>query len=243
MRATFILAIYSLLISVATAKIPSWNTNQTTLNICTSEWTPAVYCVDRPPEEYSGYEIELFRKIYRTLGWTDDMLTWSCLDWDEMMNHAYENDGFCDIIVAGIEATAEDKDAGLVFTWPTYRNGLRVAVAVDEQNPSYFAFFDAFSWQLWLAIVLTAAVVAVVTWVIDWYLVKYRHAKRGLPPTYKQRRADKKDFERYLVETYGVAVNSMDHEAITLPSNLIIVVYGFLILTMVRLILFVFGTT
>jgi hypothetical protein len=40
--------------------LPYWN--KTSITVCTSDWTPMVYCKDRDPENYSGFEIEFFKE-------------------------------------------------------------------------------------------------------------------------------------------------------------------------------------
>jgi hypothetical protein len=30
------------------------------------------------------YEVELFRKVAEQLGWTDKMLKWTCMPWEQM---------------------------------------------------------------------------------------------------------------------------------------------------------------
>ena len=39
------------------------------IQVCAAEYTPLVYCTDRDPSEYSGYEIELFHRVRQQLGW------------------------------------------------------------------------------------------------------------------------------------------------------------------------------
>ena len=34
----------------------------------------------------SGYEIEAFKRTMPSLGWTDEMIDFRCLDWSDMMD-------------------------------------------------------------------------------------------------------------------------------------------------------------
>lgn len=80
MGAAVLVLMAAAVVSVHAAEnVPYWPTNKTSINVCTSEYTPMVYCEGRDPSGYSGYEIELFRKVQLILGWTDAMLNWSCL--------------------------------------------------------------------------------------------------------------------------------------------------------------------
>jgi len=38
-----------------------------------------VHCSNIDPSAYSGYEIELFKKIQRILGWKNDQINWLCI--------------------------------------------------------------------------------------------------------------------------------------------------------------------
>lgn len=46
---------------------------------------PAVVICDeaQDPTTFSGYEIELFRATHPRLGWTEEMLVWRCLPFDD----------------------------------------------------------------------------------------------------------------------------------------------------------------
>jgi ABC-type amino acid transport substrate-binding protein len=90
----------------------------------TSFLLAVVYCTNREPAEYSGFEIELFRNVSAKLGWKPEMLEWNCMDWDTMVQHLKDNDGVCDIAVAGLEVSAQNVNDGILFTWPTYRYAL-----------------------------------------------------------------------------------------------------------------------
>ena len=46
---------------------------------------------------------------------------------------------------AGAEVSPENVDAGLKFSWPTYKSGLRVMISAHLQTGSTWAFADIFS--------------------------------------------------------------------------------------------------
>jgi ABC-type amino acid transport substrate-binding protein len=80
-----------------------------------------VFCQDRDPNAYTGYEINMFLKVARVLGWEAGMLNWRCMDWDDMVQSLKDADGVCDIAVGGVEIEPANLEAGIVFTRPTYR--------------------------------------------------------------------------------------------------------------------------
>ncbi|GAB4818107.1 hypothetical protein N2152v2_005153 [Parachlorella kessleri] len=113
--------------------------------------------------QYNGYEIQLFRRAQQLMGWSNAQLNWSCLPYNEVKDHLAAADGICDIGMAGIGLNIENIDRGLRFSLPTLRGGYKIMIVVQQAGSGAWAFLDAFSWQLWLAIVLTALGVGLVT--------------------------------------------------------------------------------
>jgi hypothetical protein len=63
----------------------------------------------------------------------------------------------------------------ITFTWPTLKGGWRILVNSEEEPVNYWAFLDAFSWQLWLAIILTMFGVGFVIWFVErWALLGHK---------------------------------------------------------------------
>lgn len=58
---------------LAAAASPAPPASLTNAGIFPAAWA-VVYCVDRDPDAYTGYEIELFRKVARIMGWEPGML-------------------------------------------------------------------------------------------------------------------------------------------------------------------------
>jgi len=50
--------------------------------------------------------------------------------------------------VAGIEVFPEHLVAGLKFSWPTYKSGLRVMISAHLQTGSTWAFAEIFRWEV-----------------------------------------------------------------------------------------------
>jgi len=49
---------------------------------------------------------------------------------------------------AGVEVLPEYLSAGLKFSWPTYKSGLRVMISAHLQTGSTWAFSEIFAWQV-----------------------------------------------------------------------------------------------
>ena len=49
---------------------------------------------------------------------------------------------------AGVEVSPANLAAGLKFTWPTYKSGLRVMISAQRQSGSTWAFSEIFHWKV-----------------------------------------------------------------------------------------------
>lgn len=199
----------------------------------------AVYCMDRSPDEYSGYEIELFKKMMPQLGWTKDMLKWRCLTWERMMKDLVDpkpGKKRCDIAVAGMEVHPVEINNGISFSWPTYSYGFKIAVPSDFQSASgYFSYMKSFQTVVWIAIVLTAIGVGLLVYAIDWYLITRVHFNNSKTAQWKVKKFQDRDVERYFWDSLMQPMSTSDQEAFTFPSNLVVLVYGFMLLVLVTL--------
>jgi hypothetical protein len=52
-----------------------------------------VWCLDRNPDEFAGYEIDLFRRAVTHAGLSRADYTLTCLDWNETLDHIGRDDG------------------------------------------------------------------------------------------------------------------------------------------------------
>ena len=154
-------------------------------------------------------------------------MTWQCLDWDVMLNHLAKNDGVCDIAVAGIDIHTNEVYRGIVFTWPTYRNGLKIMTSVTKPlDYGIWAFFSAFEWQVW---VLTAATMLLIPFVI--YLVEkiaYPTPPPGVDPV-------SMTLSTYFWESVGRPMWMRGQFATSWAANIIILGYSFLIMILFAL--------
>jgi hypothetical protein len=78
-------ALLSLLVINVQGQQPGWYVampdenvpyfNKTKLIVCTTPWTPAVFCdPDQDPLDWTGFEIELFRTVTIRMGLAPEML-------------------------------------------------------------------------------------------------------------------------------------------------------------------------
>lgn len=96
---------------------------------------PAVYCKNATkPSDFTGYEVELFRKIMPYMGWTDEMIEWKCMDWDAMEQDLY-NSTTCDLAPTGMTPSVERQDLGLRFSTTSLRSGFSIMVSRVQEAP------------------------------------------------------------------------------------------------------------
>ena len=111
-----------------------------------------------PPLRRLQYEVALARNVFRILGWKTSMVEWKCMDWAAMATALANDTGECDLGVAGMAVRTDSLEQGIVFSFPTYSNGLGVLAPTTTHIAGLFAFMDAFSWQVWVATLLTIAI-------------------------------------------------------------------------------------
>ena len=56
---------------------------------------------------------------------------------------------------------------GIQYSWPTYRSGLKVMVASQKTYAGMWAFTAALTWDLWLALGLTAVAISFVVFGLE----------------------------------------------------------------------------
>ena len=163
-----LLAFCASFLKTADGAIPFFNETKKVIKVCTSSYTPMVYCEEATdPSTWSGYEVGLFRSVANILGWAENVTEWKCLTWEDMTTALHEPDGSCDVVAAGYSVSVDDIDLGVVYSWPTYKNGLAVSVSSSVESASMWAFTDAFEWQLWIAIIGTAVLVGFIVFAVD----------------------------------------------------------------------------
>jgi ABC-type amino acid transport substrate-binding protein len=70
--------------------------------ICTTPWSPIVTCEPGgDPSSFSGYQIELFNDIVRSLGWEADDWYYDCIDWSTMLEDLRAANGTCFMAASG----------------------------------------------------------------------------------------------------------------------------------------------
>lgn len=195
-----------------------------TINICTSDYAPVVNCLDRDPSSYGGYEIALFQLVQEQLGWPDSQLNWTCMDWYDMLDALEAGDGTCDLAVAGVDISRINLEKGITFTYPTLGAGYRILVATEDTGTvDYWIFMNAFEWQLWLAILLTAIGVGLILWGVERW-ANMRPAPPGEPPYPK--------LQPQVFGALGRPMQIFDLEPRNFAGRFILLIFSFMMLVL-----------
>ena len=190
--------------------------NKTVVKVCVSDWTPAVYCKNKTDTaDYTGFEVELFRKVMPYLGWIDTMVEMKCLEWDEMMNDLYSDNGDCDIAPAGMQPRADRIEKGLRFSVSSLRTGFSIMVARSEEAPGIWYIFSAMSPAVWAAMVITGAVIGVIVWLFEVGMRALNHDTRYMAQVWW--------------DTVGRPVQMRDYRLSSFPANLTALLWSFLV--------------
>ncbi|KAL4431059.1 hypothetical protein ABPG75_006315 [Micractinium tetrahymenae] len=195
-----------------------------TINICTSDYAPVVYCLDREPSSYGGYEIALFQLVQEQLGWPDAQLNWTCMEWYEMLDHLEAGDGACDLAVAGVDISRINLEKGITFTYPTLSGGYRILVATEDTGTvNYWIFMNAFEWQLWLAILLTGIGIGLILWGVERW-ANVRPPPPGEPPFPK--------LQPLVFGALGRPMQMFDVEPRNFAGRFILLIFAFMMLVL-----------
>lgn len=107
-----------------------------------------------------------------------------------------------------------------------WRGGLQIGVLTTSTVPGLFTFMSVFTWEVWLAIVLTAIFIAMVVWTVDACLVG--------PPHLDTEHGGPRNYSTYMWEALGRPMQTRDIVAKSFAGNLILLIFSFSMLVMVR---------
>ena len=102
-----------------------------------------------PPQQFSGFEIDLARRVFVRMRWPQAALEWKCMPWRVMLEDLHAGGKECDIAVGGLPVSTRQLEQGVIFSWPTMQSSLGILVPTQRAaRGDYFAFVGAFTWQV-----------------------------------------------------------------------------------------------
>eukprot|EP00884_Botryococcus_braunii_P010302 jgi/Botrbrau1/19273/Bobra.0073s0021.2 len=132
-----------------------------------------------PPGEVGGFLTEVADLMFARVGWREEDYVYTCMDWNAMVADLEDDNGTCYMSAAGIPVTTDEASKGIKFSWTMYRNFLSILIYVPETTYNTWTFLTPFTWDLWLALALTAVGVGFIVWLAEWASTK--RAAHGSP--------------------------------------------------------------
>ena len=147
--------------------------------VCTLPLEPMAYC-DRnsnASSSFSGLSIQVFRDI------SADVLNWKegedyqfvCIDTDTpttLYQRVVPEDGDCDAFIASTTITAERTENGVVWAHPYFDGSIGVVVKSDPKTSNGWAWTRPFTWELWLALGMTALLLPLIIYFLEVLSIK-----------------------------------------------------------------------
>ncbi|PNH08131.1 Glutamate [NMDA] receptor subunit 1 [Tetrabaena socialis] len=194
------------------------------LRVCTSAWAPFVFYNDTT-EVLSGYEIDLFEAVASQLKLSFE---YSVMDWGDMMNALLlplNDSAHCDIAPASIPVTTTDLNSLIQFSTPTFRSGYAVAVGVSGKSTDYWGFAKVFSWELWVAMLISGLGISILVWLAERDFSTRGMGKIKYPLQFRP------GMYEATYRMYGKLLNTVDEPRVTsLPAKIMVLGWGLTVL-------------
>ncbi|GBF90471.1 hypothetical protein Rsub_03467 [Raphidocelis subcapitata] len=138
------------------------------IRICANPATPYVFCNSSDPGAgFSGYEIDLFKEVARRVPWLSaGAWEFQCVEYSAL--DFADRNGSCLISMGGLFA-ANTVDTGMRSSQSIAEAGYQILVRAKQEatKRKLFSPFYAFSWPLWVALLVTSLVVGFCLWMFD----------------------------------------------------------------------------
>lgn len=121
----------------------------------------------------------MFREISKdAFGWVEgDNYQFACVDTDTpttLYERVVPEGGDCDAFIASTTITAERQANGVVFAHAYYQGSIGVITKSTPQSSKGWAWTRPFTWQLWLALGVTALVLPLIVYFLEVMSIKRR---------------------------------------------------------------------
>ncbi|CAD7694896.1 unnamed protein product [Ostreobium quekettii] len=156
--------------SLAAWRVASQEWNATHFTVCASLFPPMAICEPgADPDTFTGHDVEQMRIVASRLGWSREDYTFKCFGaFSDVLDDLVKESGSeCSVAASGVTRSTVRQEAGMQFTYPTYRASLGIMVRAHVRKGSYWGFLNPLHWSVWLAISLTALLVPWLVFVIE----------------------------------------------------------------------------
>ncbi|KAL4856215.1 Glutamate receptor 3.6 [Chlorella vulgaris] len=134
---------------------------QPKLVICIADWSPVPIAIctnatSTAPASFSGHDVEMIRIAADRLALIEGQdYDFKCVAFSTLVASLTQVDSVCTAAAAGITITTEREAQGVQFSYPYMKSALGVLVQSNPQSSTGWGFLKPFTWQLWLALLIT----------------------------------------------------------------------------------------
>ena len=128
---------------------------------------------------FSGISVQTFREVAKdAFGWVEgENYQFACVETGTsttLYERVVPEDGDCDALIASVTVTSERQEKGVVWAHPYFSGSIGIVTKAEATSSSGWAWTRPFTWQLWLALGLTAMLLPMVIYLLEVMSIKRR---------------------------------------------------------------------
>eukprot|EP00798_Chlamydomonas_sp_ICE-L_P015608 gene15608-21713_t len=238
------------------ANVARLNRTNNIRRICVVESPPLAYCEGRENNNFTGYDVDLFRAILDFMEFNKSLWEFNCFQSRAAViaDLLDEDAGTCYAIVGGAIVDQLYIGQGVVYSYPTYKQGIRIMIE-SQPRTDMWSIFSSFDLEVWLALIFTSIFAGVLVWFFEEASAWRRPATEvdsdeedDEPRDEPTKKHWKRRIRRRILSgvvgpsvkdtiwgTTGTVVGVAGCEPMSLASRIILFAYGFMILIMIAL--------
>ena len=147
--------------------------------VCTLLREPMAVCstASNSSTEFTGLSIQAFREIAKdAFNWVEgENYQFACVETGTsptLYDRVVPEDGDCDAFIASTTITSERQKNGVVFAQGYYGGSIGVVTKSAPKTSSGWAWTRPFTWQLWLALGVTALLLPLIIYLLEVMSIK-----------------------------------------------------------------------
>lgn len=206
--------------------------------VCTINVPPMAQCQvnNTDPSSFSGLSLDLWRDAASLVGWSETEEGTSppagtnettyyfvCLGVETgtaLEDDLVPEDGDCDVFVAWTTISAERTALGVQWAVPYYSGSISILTVSTPSLEEGWAFFNPFTWDLWVAMGVTAVVLPIIVYILEVFVIRRRVGARELAGGYSES----------LWRTLWVLIQGETFGVSMIPARLVVVTFAFIAL-------------
>ncbi|KAL4451646.1 hypothetical protein ABPG75_007308 [Micractinium tetrahymenae] len=157
------------------------------LTVCVVPWEPIAMCdsaaTSYAAANFSGHDVQLVRRAAAKMGLQEGKdFVFRCSSFSSMVSSLTDPRGPCSAAASAITITSEREAQGIKFSYPYYKSSLSTLVQASQSSGSGWGFTRPFSWDLWVALLLTLLVFPPLVFLIEFLSLRKRIHRGDVVP-------------------------------------------------------------